>query len=380
MSLKPLHSSPQIHSYCTVGHSPSPPYSSAPKRPVPSRSGSSSLSASTRALIRTRTGELRAEQRPKLVSHPSGSNASSRSSGSTIFVTTPGAAAQQQLADSREKNDAKEDCEPSAETQDDAGFDGEDGSIVLVKILPAGTTIINAPTKASPAANLVDSSSKGELMKAGAKSANGDDAHSREEGGPQNRPPCPGSALSALTEAMKLESQLLLLKRVLHLYQAFDNASGEVFRITVHDDFFINLNQIMHDIVAISRPLGVWTESRRHHRFQSHALHIFKHLRTAHLIVGAWNNFYDWLVGVSNKSIQYQREEGRVSIVTWERRRRECMETVERLLRLVGDVEIDEGARGVLEMQDALRRQWRADGMVGRKEAENLGWVWGVRI
>ena len=151
----------------------------------------------------------------------------------------------------------------------------------------------------------------------------------------------------------------------------------DIFRRSVHDDFFLNINQIMLDIVAVAAPLNEWAERRRNY---DQAPYVSKHLKSAHFAVRAWNAFYDWLLGISNKSIRFQQEEGRVSMVTWERRRRECMGTVDKLLRLLGDVEMDEGARGVLDMQNGLRKQWKADGMVGSREAERMGWIWGIRI
>lgn len=73
-----------------------------------------------------------------------------------------------------------------------------------------------------------------------------------------------------------------------------------------------------------------------------------------------------------------QEEFGKVRRATWERRRRECIDVRQRLLRLLSDIEMDEGSEGILDMQKGLRRRWKDDGMVGTREAERMGWVWGV--
>lgn len=90
--------------------------------------------------------------------------------------------------------------------------------------------------------------------------------------------------------------------------------------------------------------------------------------------------FFDWKLGPSEKMVREQRGEGKVRKATWERRRKECGDTVGTLLRLVGDVEMDEGVKGVLDMQNELRCVWKSDGRVGRREAESMGWVWDIRL
>ena len=76
--------------------------------------------------------------------------------------------------------------------------------------------------------------------------------------------------------------------------------------------------------------------------------------------------------------VKEQEEEGLVKRATLERRRKESMTTVDQLLKLLGDVEMDEGVRGILDMQNGLRKEWKADGRVGRREAEKMGWTWGI--
>ena len=63
---------------------------------------------------------------------------------------------------------------------------------------------------------------------------------------------------------------------------------------------------------------------------------------------------------------------------TWEKRRRVSMDIVDKLLRLLADVEMDEGISGILNMQNVLRKQWKVDGMIEYEEAEKLGWVCGI--
>ena len=103
--------------------------------------------------------------------------------------------------------------------------DRMEGSIVLVRVLPAGSAVINASAESRGSGELTISPSAGQLVRTAGRSSSADGYHRDEVGKGEGRS-YSGTALGALTEAMKLESQLLLLKRELHLYQAFDEASG----------------------------------------------------------------------------------------------------------------------------------------------------------
>ena len=213
MSLRAPKRDDSVYGYYISERTPSP----YPKPHPLSRSTSSTLSSpSSRALVRTRTGELRSERRPKLTSQTSGSF-SSHHSGSTILVSTPGAAAAQHSNNNPTTKTASDCCKQMAQSSEDE----EDGSIVLVRV-PA-RNVINAT--ASPSTADLAKMPTAELVRTVGRALSADDNARAAEVG-EERVWHSGTALGGLTEAMKLESQLLLLKRELHLYQAFDEASG----------------------------------------------------------------------------------------------------------------------------------------------------------
>lgn len=188
----------------------------ATKRPSPSpnpmfvgRAVTSSMALPTRALIRPkRSMSCRSEQRPRLVSHPSGSGSSHRSGSTT----------RQYGGSVRESPIMKRDQSrhmTQIEVEDD-----EDGSMVLVRvprknIMPVQP--INARRQDSPMVQLVTSVNKALSV---------DDLRREYI---KDRRQVSGTKLTGLTLAMKLESQLLLLKRKLCLHRAFDESSGGTF-------------------------------------------------------------------------------------------------------------------------------------------------------
>lgn len=121
------------------------------------------------------------------------------------------------------KDEAKERCKVRAENSEDD--DGEvEGSIVLVRV-------INAAADSDTRAEVTTLPATGQLVRTVSRALSADDARASEDVDRRDGRRCySGTALGGLTEAMKLESQLLLLKRELHLYQAFDEASGGELR------------------------------------------------------------------------------------------------------------------------------------------------------
>ena len=108
----------------------------------------------------------------------------------------------------------------------------------------------------------------------------------------------------------------------------------------------------------IGGPLSDWARSTVN---RSHAIYMLDHLRTTRMILDLWNSFYKWLHGTSDREIRQEREKATANSRPWERRRMEAVETVEEMLRLLGDVKLDDGIRGVLDMQNKLRKQWRTE-------------------
>ena len=175
MSASPPQRVDSVHDYYLLERPPS-----VSKSPPSSKSGSSTSSPSSRALVRTKTGELHTEQRPRLVSRPSGD------------VSGHG-------------------CKQKSQSEDD-----EEGSMVLVRV-PVQNVVHVIGSNA-------DDSSKeatGQLVKTAGRVLD-----TNEKCGEGAKGNCWEAALDGLTKAMKLESHLLLLKRQLNLYEAFDDASG----------------------------------------------------------------------------------------------------------------------------------------------------------
>lgn len=105
--------------------------------------------------------------------------------------------------------------------------DDEDGSMVLVRvprknIMPVHS--INAIRQDSPTAQQATRVNKALSV---------DDLRCEYI---RNRRHVSGTELTGLTMAMTLESQMLLLKRKLCLYQAFDESSGGMFPILPRPD------------------------------------------------------------------------------------------------------------------------------------------------
>jgi len=205
MSPQPAKRVESVHGYYVVG---SPSY---PRSPPSSRSGSSTSSQTTRTLVRDKNGELRSEQRLKLATRPSQSLSSQ--GGSTMGASTS----------SRQGSPIKNmnNCCGKQMVQSE---DEEDGSMILVQV-PARKVIKTG----SNTVDLADVSTA-HLVRSVSTALSVDGGRSDEVA--KDRRYQPGSALSGLTEAMKLEGQLLLLKRELRLYQHFDKASGRKSNFT----------------------------------------------------------------------------------------------------------------------------------------------------
>ncbi len=153
------------------------------------------------------------------------------------------------------------------------------------------------------------------------------------------------------------------------------SAFTALFKKNVHDMFFNDINYIIIDVVETTVPLNRWVRNRRNEDFTNC---LYDVLDIAQLVVRSWNKLHDFLYN-SDGSTYLQQREGKVGMGTWAARRKESMDTVERLLRFLGDPQMESSARGIMELQDGLRRQWRNDGEVERQEAERMGWVRGLR-
>lgn len=125
----------------------------------------------------------------------------------------------------------------------------------------------------------------------------------------------------------------------------------------------------MYGISDVARLLQSWT-----HQCGSDdaAQYLDDHLDTARMVNRVWKPFYEWIMNVSYNAVTHRREVEEVSVVNLQRRRKKSLATVAKLLWLVGEVEMREGVKGVLDMQDGLQEQWKEDGQVGREEAEGL--------
>ena len=98
--------------------------------------------------------------------------------------------------------------------------DDDDGSMVLVRVPKTHMLAANYSNEA------LSTSSNGNSVTKASSVLRLDTLHPHDYlVDLKARRHCSGTQLTGLSLAMKLESQLLLLKRELHLYQAFDDSS-----------------------------------------------------------------------------------------------------------------------------------------------------------
>ena len=178
--------------------------SSFPKRPSVSRTSSSAANPPGKALVRSKSKGLHVAERSKAAP----SESASSQGGSTIYVSTP--------EDSQDKGSSKN--TKSTDKKTSQSEDGEDGSVVLVKV---ETKVYEKPGSSTVNG---DKEPTGQLVKVGPRLSNGTDIN--EEENRVERLYVSTVAIGGLTKVMKLESQLLLLRRMLRLYLVFDEASG----------------------------------------------------------------------------------------------------------------------------------------------------------
>lgn len=360
-------------------------------------------------------------ERPKVTSYPSGSagvcrdqhpKPVSRPSGSaTAYGGSVAAQSGSPKSNTRQMQAERLPRKGQSEEEED------DGSIIIVKLPRPQNTSANSRN--------VDLSklSTGQLVKTVSKALSVDNLHGERDtygqGYVQEKRCSSGTELKGLMEVMRLESLLLLLKKYLNLYHDFNESSGgilphfspssrhpytnyisnnanktyniipDIFIPSTHEEFFVNINQLIVDIAEVARPLGTWslTHNRNHNRETSsssssdQAFQIQKTLHAAYHIRETWIEYFDWKLDVSDPMVRVQQdEEGRVRMSTRVARVRRGKGVVAGLLGVLRDVEMDEGREGILDMQRGLRRRWRGDGKVGVEEGEGRGWVFGVGV